>query len=179
MQLLIAHQWMICWSLSFPANSLLFLFFSVVHQGILWYGISLCPVWVRWFWLCFLPASWASPASPLIAQYEKLTLSTNQQQLKHDCIINVAPTVNPKYSTLPPIRRKTLSQPKHGQLWIGIFRKHSGYWNFKTCYRVYSNGGILMAVSQMSRMKKLSVCVCVCFYSPSNEHWMWVLSVFL
>ena len=66
--------------------------------------------------LCPLPASCAPPASLLAGQYEKLKspwlrISTAQQQLKHQCVINVILILNPKRNTIPATRNKINSTP--------------------------------------------------------------------
>lgn len=62
-----------------------------------------------------LPSSLYSPSLPLLAgQQEKLkclwcTVSTAQQQQKHQCAINIVLILNPKHSTIPGTRKKVNS----------------------------------------------------------------------
>ena len=63
------------------------------------------------FCLCRLPASCAPPASSLVGNYKKLKspwlgVSTAQQQLTLQCVINIILILYPKHSTIPVTRRK-------------------------------------------------------------------------
>ena len=67
-------------------------------------------------WLYPFPASCASPASLLAGQYEKLKspwlrVSTAQEELKHQHVINIILIPSPKHSTISSTRKKINSIP--------------------------------------------------------------------
>jgi len=72
--------------------------------------------WRQLSWLWPLPAACASAASPLAGQCEKLrspwlSVSTAQQHLNHQCVINIILIPNPKQSTISATRKKINSIP--------------------------------------------------------------------
>ena len=74
--------------------------------------------WGQLSWLCTLPPSDAPPAYLLAGQHEKqgrpwCCVSTAQQQLQHQCIINAALITNLKHSTMwTAMKKLTPSQAK-------------------------------------------------------------------
>ena len=61
-------------------------------------------------WLCPLPASCASGRA-WNAKKSLASINITQQQLKHQCVINIILMLNPKHSTIPATKKKINSIP--------------------------------------------------------------------
>ena len=95
------------------------------EHDVIWYGIFLWPVWVTV--LAVSPPSFlCPPAYSLVGWGEKLkspwlSVNTAQQQLKHQCVINIILILNPNHITVPATRKKINSIPAETRtpLWQG------------------------------------------------------------